>query len=165
MESTERLSLPLLLAGQAQKEVYHNGALLALDAIVAAAVEEPARDDPPAAPTAGRCYLVGTNPSGEWSQHPDHIAAFTSGGWRFIAPLEGMAVTVKTTRTTAAFGPGGWETGVVRAGELVVNGDKVVGARSAAIPDPTGGSTVDTEARAAIAQLLGALRQHGLISL
>jgi hypothetical protein len=40
MESTDRFSLPLLVAGQAQKELFHNEALLALDTIVAGAVEK-----------------------------------------------------------------------------------------------------------------------------
>lgn len=164
MDSTDRLSLPLLLAGQAQKEVFHNEALLVLDALVAGAVEEPARDDPPASPVAGSCYLVGENPTGEWAQHPAHLAAFTVGGWRFLSPIEGMAIREKTTGTTLAFGSEGWESGIVRCDELVVGGQKVVGARAAAIPDPSGGAFIDTEARAAVIEVLATLRQHGLIS-
>jgi hypothetical protein len=36
--------------------------------------------------------------------------------------------------------------------------------RPAAIADPSGGTTADSEARAAIAQVLAALRQQGLIA-
>ena len=165
MDTTDRLSLPLLLAGQAQKELFHNEALLVLDALVAGAVEELARDDPPTDATAGACYLIGANPTGDWAQHPDHLAAYTGGGWRFVAPVEGMAVRVKTTGTYLAFGAGGWESGILRCDELMVDGQKVVGARAAAISDPSGGASVDGEARATIIQILAALRQHGLISL
>jgi hypothetical protein len=42
--------------------------------------------------------------------------------------------------------------------------DKVVSARQAAIADPTGGGTVDTQARAQLALALAALRAHGLIA-
>lgn len=51
------------------------------------------------------------------------------------------------------------------AGETyTINGTQVVGARGAAVSDPTGGATVDTESRAAIAAILARLRAHGLIA-
>jgi hypothetical protein len=45
-----------------------------------------------------------------------------------------------------------------------VAGTKVVGAQGGAIADPTGGVTVDTQARTAIGLILTALETHGLIS-
>ncbi len=53
MSATHRLALPHILPGQAQKELFHNEALQALDLVVAAAVEEPPRAAPPAAPAPG----------------------------------------------------------------------------------------------------------------
>ncbi len=47
---------------------------------------------------------------------------------------------------------------------LEVSGTQVVGAQGAAVSDASGGSTVDTEARAAINALLARLRTHGLIA-
>jgi hypothetical protein len=41
---------------------------------------------------------------------------------------------------------------------------KVVGAQGAAVPDASGGTTVDAEARAAINSLLAKCRAHGLIA-
>lgn len=41
---------------------------------------------------------------------------------------------------------------------------KVIGAQGAAVPDPTGGTTVDTQARSALITLLARLRAHGLIA-
>lgn len=41
---------------------------------------------------------------------------------------------------------------------------KVIGAQGAAVPDATGGATVDAEARTAINDLLARLRAHGLIA-
>jgi hypothetical protein len=140
------------------------GALLALDSIVASAVEEPARNDPPDSPLVGSCYLIGSNPTGAWAQYADHLAAFTDGGWRLIAPVTGMSVLVKSENIRAAFGSTGWETGAIRCDRVLVDGVQVVGPRSAAIPDPTGGSVVDAETREAIVLLLTTLRQHGLIS-
>ena len=51
----------------------------------------------------------------------------------------------------------------LRGSALVLQGDQVVGSRQPAIASPSGGTTTDAEARAAIEQLLSALRQHGLI--
>jgi hypothetical protein len=46
---------------------------------------------------------------------------------------------------------------------LFIDGEQVVGRRAAAIAAPSGGATIDTEARAAVSQILEGLRQHGLI--
>lgn len=46
---------------------------------------------------------------------------------------------------------------------LFVAGEQVVGARLNAISGPSGGTMVDSEARTAVAQILAAMRQHGLI--
>jgi len=106
----------------------------------------------------------GANPAGEWAQHADHLAGFTSGGWRFVAPAAGLSVLVKTSGVFATWGASGWEVGTVSASRLVVEGLQVVGTRQDAIPDPAGGATVDAEARAALEQVLVALRTHGLIA-
>jgi hypothetical protein len=46
---------------------------------------------------------------------------------------------------------------------VIIDGDQVIGSRVSAIAGPSGGATVDAEARTAIDQILGALRGHGLI--
>lgn len=164
MDSSDRLSLPFISPGQAQKEVYHNEALQILDAVIAAAVEGPPQDDPPGAPVEGSCFIVGTAPTGDWSVNAGAVASWTSGGWRFVAPVEGMIAWVKSSAVFATYAGGAWQIGQVRASELLVDGVQVVGAQGAAIADPSGGATVDTEARAALASILAALRQHGLIA-
>jgi hypothetical protein len=45
----------------------------------------------------------------------------------------------------------------------MINGQQVIASRAAAIASPAGGSTVDTEGRGSIDQILAALRTHGLI--
>lgn len=164
MESTERLGLPLLAPGQAQKELIHNEALQLLEVLVAGAIEEPARNAPPATPALGSCYLVGSAPTGAWSQYAGHLAAFTSGGWRFIPPAPGMVVLVKSSGLTVSYVGSAWETGTIRAQRVLVDGLQVLGARAAAVADPAGGSVVDAEVRSALIQILSALRLHGLIA-
>lgn len=59
-------------------------------------------------------------------------------------------------------------TGVISSpASFAILGTKVIGAQGAAISDPTGGATVDTEARSAISFILNRMRAstgHGLIS-
>lgn len=163
MNGTPRLALPFLSAGQAQKEVTYNEALQILDCLVAAAVEEEPRDDPPPTPGLGVCYLVGASPTGAWSGQAGKVAGYTSGGWRFFPPVEGMSLLVKSIGERAEYRLGAWEVGTVHAATVVIDGEQVIGARAAAITSPTGGSTTDSEARAAISAILDAMRQHGLI--
>jgi hypothetical protein len=134
-----------------------------LDLIVAAAVEEPPRSDPPSSPALGACYIVGGSPSGAWAGKSQYMAGYTTGGWRLIAPTEGMTAYIKTANVVARYRAGAWELGTLRGSELVLDGSRVVGPRLAAIPAPTGGANVDPECRSAINGILAALRQHGLI--
>jgi hypothetical protein len=61
------------------------------------------------------------------------------------------------------FRAGLWRRGELRGLSLRVNGRQVVGAQAAAIAAPSGGATVDAEARATLSAVLAALRGHGLI--
>ena len=164
MSGSARFDLPFLSAGQAQKEFCHNEALQTLDLAVAAAVEEGPRSDPPSSPALGDCYIVGVAASGAWAGRDGCLAGFTSGGWRYIAPREGLSAYVKITGCWANYRAGAWEIGSVRGSALVLNGMQVVGSQQAAIAEPSGGTVVDAEGRATISQILTALRQHGLIA-
>lgn len=164
MDVTARFDLPLLAAGQAQKEVFHNEALQRIDACVAPCVAGPATAAPPASPSAGECFLIGSGATGAWAGQDGALALFGEGGWRFIAPREGMRVWVSSADGEALFRSGAWDIGTVRGSSLSIEGTQVVGGQEAAIAAPTGGSLVDSEARTAIGQLLAALRAHGLIA-
>ena len=139
------------------------GALQLLDVLVAAAVEGPPIATPPASPAIGSCYIVAGSPTGAWAGHAQQLAVYSSGGWRFIAPCDGMTAQVRSDGSDAVFRSGSWEVGTLRGSELTLDGIKVVGPQGAAIAAPTGGSTADLEARTAIGQILAALREHGLI--
>lgn len=163
MSATPRLSLPFISVGQSQKEFAHNEALQSLDLLVAGAVEEVPRAAPPDAPELGACYIVDAVATGTWAGKSGQVAGWTSGGWRFIAPREGMRFYVRSAGTWAVFREGAWEIGTVRGSALTIGDQQVVGARLAAIPSPSGGTTIDGEARTALSAILAALRTHGLI--
>jgi hypothetical protein len=162
--TSARWGLPLLEAGQAQKEVFHNEALTLLDLLVHTGVVATALNTPPASPGEGQAWIVGTAPDGAWTGRANQIAGWTAGGWRFVAPREGMGVWCEAQATPARWRTGAWEYGQVRAERLLVNGVPVVGAQQAAIAEPAGGTTVDARTRAAVSQILAALRAHGLIA-
>lgn len=98
-----------------------------------------------------------------------------STGYDFDA--SGSAVTLQvdnavTARTAIGAAQSGVNTDITElngasqvdvSSRYEVSGTKVVGAQQAAIPDASGGLTIDTEARAALNTLLAALRTHGLI--
>ena len=163
MGATSRLGLPLLASGQAQKELFHNESLQILDVLVGAAVDEPPRSQPPAAPTPGACYIVAASPSGEWADRAHRIAAFTTAGWRYLDPREGMTALIRSTGQTAFYRSGAWQLGVVECARVDVGGTTVVRSRRPAISNPVGGDSIDDEGRAAIVAILSALRAHGLI--
>ena len=141
----------------------HNEALQVLDVVVSPAIEGLPLATPPGSPAVGSCYLVAASPTGAWAGQANKLAAFTSGGWRFVAAFDGLAAVVRSSGSTAVYRNGAWEVGKLRGSEVAIDGVKVVGAQQAAILAPTGGSTVDAQARSAIGSILAALRTHGLI--
>ena len=144
MPMTPRFALPLLGVAQAQKEVTHNEALTLIDALVHPAVDAGPLNDPPAAPTPGRCWLVGDVPTGDWVGQANAIAIWTVGGWRFVTPRAGMAVVRLTD--------GAW-----------LRFDGALWAGPATIVAPSGGSTIDGEARSTLSALILHLAAQGLL--
>lgn len=164
LSNTHRLGLPLLHAGQAQKEIWHNEALALLDLLVQPVVRSVGAIEPPAVPDPGDCHVVGEGAHADWAGRDHSVAGWTEAGWRFVAPTEGMRFLIAGTMVPITFVEGAWQTGVLAASELVVNGLKVVGERGAAVDAPTGGATIDSEARAAISSIISVMTAHGLIA-
>lgn len=141
--ATPRLGLPMLFAGQAQKETTVNEALVAIDILLSGNVEGVV-SAPPVAPAAGMAWIVGAAPTGAFAGQTDKIAGWTEGGWRFIQPTAGMRTFDRTLGTYRQYS-GGW-------------------AMPAAPNLPAGGTNVDVEARASLAALVTALKQLGIFS-
>lgn len=130
-------------AGQAQKEFFVNEAFARTDALLHCAIEGTA-SDPPAAPQDGQAWLVGSAPTGGWAGHEGEIACRQFGNWLFAAPRDGMAVLDRASGQIRRYAAG-WKAPV-------------------APEEPVGGTTIDSQARAAIAQLIGKMREAGLFA-
>lgn len=164
MSNSVRLGLPFLAAGQAQKEVTHNEALALIDAGLHASAAAAGVNVPPPTPAAGQCWIVGSAPTGAWADQAGALACWTDGGWRFLPPQEGMAVWLIGEQLWCVHEASGWTTGELRGAKLMIAGEPVVGARQPGVSPPTGGGTVDVEARSAIAAIVERLVAHGLIA-
>ena len=114
-ERSARFSLPFILPGQAQKEVFHNEALLLADALLVPAAQTLGDDTPPGDPLPGQCWIVGEAPVAAWTGAAGALACWTVGGWRFIVPSEGMAVWVASLGLVARRQSNEWVVGVVAA--------------------------------------------------
>ena len=141
--ATARFELPLLFAGQAQKEFFVNEALTRTDLLLHGAIEGEVAA-PPSSPLAGQAWLVAVSPTGAFLGHSGSLAGWTGDGWRFVLPRDGLRVF---DRSNAAFRlyRGGWRRQVTPAA-------------------PGGGATVDAEARATIAMLLERLVDAGVFA-
>lgn len=163
-ETTPRFKLPLLVAGQAQKELTHNEALTLVDMCVQPVVVALAQDSVPASPSLGDCWIIGAAATGAWSGKTHQIAGWTSGGWRYCIPVAGMFVWSIADMMVARWNGTNWVVGQPNAKSYAVDGTIVVKAQRAAISGPSGGAVEDNEAQIAISSILTALREHGLIA-
>lgn len=94
MSETPRLALPLLAAGQAQKHVTHNDALMRLDALVHLVVASRTQVTPPATPGETAAYIVPAGGAGVFADRQDQLAIFEDGGWSFLSPHPGWQAWV-----------------------------------------------------------------------
>jgi hypothetical protein len=145
--NTPRHQFPELAVAQSQKEITHNEALRGIDALLHPQVQS-VMATPPTGLTladAGKCWLVGETPTGAWSDKADTIAVWTGGSWRFHLAVEGMEVWDIAGAYRRIYHNGEWR-----------QPPSVVG--------PSGGSVVDTEARAVLTALLAELKIRGILA-
>ncbi len=102
-----------------------------------------AANAPPAEAGEGQCWLVGTAPTGAWAGQGGRLALYQSGQWLFQPARDGMRLLDRSSGTERRF-----------AGEW----------RAASRPaPPSGGTTVDAEARSALSALIDSLTQAGIL--
>lgn len=108
MTSTPHLDLPLLAAAQAQKHVTHNEALASLDALVQLSVKERGRITPPASPTVGDRYLVGSGATGAFAGKEGKVALYDLSTWRFLTPGAGWLAHVEAESIVIVYDGAQW---------------------------------------------------------
>lgn len=140
---TARFELPLLAAGQAHKELFHNEALARIDFLMHPAVQSIETDPTTIVPVVGQSWLVGAGAVDEWSGRDDQIAGWTRNGWVFITPLALMRIYIESMASSAVY-RGFWQL-------------------AEAVERPVAGAVVDVEARSAIDSILAVLEAQGIV--
>lgn len=161
MPESPRLALPLLAAGQSQKDVTHNEAILALDRLVTLAAASRSTAAPPANPAPGECHIVPPAGATAWGQAPGTLMHWQGAGWLAEAPRDGQLALVMDEALLLVY-LGSWRAHLPVAG-LSIGGRSLLTAAPAAVAAPNGGGTVDSEARSAINALIAALQQQGIL--
>lgn len=162
MAQSDRHGLPLLSAGQAQKEITHNEALVLVDRLLQLAVVSRTETAPPAQPRAGDIYIVPAGATGAWAGQADALASHDGFGWAFTPPPRGALAYILAESEFSVF-DGGWTSSGWPVSALRIGGRRVLGAPVVAIAPPAGGTAPDSECRAVVAALLTALRGQGVI--
>ncbi len=140
--STPRFSLPLLYAGQSQKELYVNEGFFLADALMHCAIESESAT-PPTSPVDGQSWLIATGASGVWAGEAGKLACRQGGHWILVQPTNGMAILNKATGQLIRRVGGVWKAPTAPA-------------------QPSGGTVVDSQARDSINLLLQKLRDAGI---
>lgn len=107
-DKTAILSLPFIMAAQAQKHVTYNETLQTLDALVQLSVIDFVQNEPSGAPEDGARYLVGENASGAFSGHVGEVACWQDGVWLFYTPQEGWIAWVRANQAAFVFTDNAW---------------------------------------------------------
>ena len=140
---TPRYAMPFLIPGQAQKELFLNESLALIDMLMHPVVTGSAAT-PPTSPAAGECWIVEAQAVDAWAGQDNALAGWDGAQWTFASPAEGLGVHDLSTGAKRHFS-GSWTNAPV-------------------VESPTGGSVIDSEARAAVDSLLAAVRRAGLIA-
>lgn len=139
--ASPRYGLPLLFTAQSQKEVYVNEAHAIADALLHCAIEGIATAAP-TSPVEGTNWLIADGASGDWAGRSGSLACYQAGGWIYVLPRDGLQVLNRATGQMHRYF-GGWHC-------------------ASAITAPNAGSVIDTQARAAITQIMAALQAAGI---
>lgn len=140
--ASPRLGLPMLFSGQAQKETYVNEAHALIDALAHCAIEGSA-SAPPTSPVNGTNWLVKSGATGDWTGQDGKIACYQSGNWLFATPFDGLRIFDRSSHLFTHYSSG-WQ-------------------GASAISAPNGGTTIDTQARSTLANLISALQTTGIL--
>jgi hypothetical protein len=111
-DTSARLGLPYLAAGQLQKHVTLNEALNRLDTLVQPGAVSRSTAAQPSAPADGALYILPTSPTGSvWaSRSPGDLMRFEAGGWSAVGVPDGALIWIADEDTVVVRDGGGWFT-------------------------------------------------------
>lgn len=109
-QSSARLDLPYLQAGQMQKHVTLNEALTRLDALVQCAAVSRTVSEQPETADEGALYILPGNAEGAtWSgMAAGSLARFEAGAWRLVEAAPGARVFILDEQRLVVLGEAGW---------------------------------------------------------
>ena len=113
-------NLPLMESAQTQKFLTFNSAISYLDALVNPTVFNRTTSAPPASPTEGDRYIIGSSPTGAWTGLANRIAVYIGTNWVIFTPSEGWNVYDQGANEEITFTGSLWLTKV--RGSSAVNG-------------------------------------------
>lgn len=110
MDTSARLGLAYLAAGQLQKHVTLNETLTRLDALVQTRAVSRTAAAQPGAPADGDLHILPASPTGAaWGAfHQGDLVRFEAGGWTVIEAVEGALAWVADEGAVVVRGAGGW---------------------------------------------------------
>lgn len=162
MPLSPRLGFPLITSSQTQKDVTHNEAILALDRLVALGVASRTVASPPITVSIGDIYIVPVDGAISWAQPAGTMMQWQGSGWLAVVARPGQLALVVDEGVMLIFRQS-WQSLWPVAG-LEVAGRSVLAATPTTISLPSGGATVDSQARTAIAAIVALLIQQGIAS-
>ncbi len=109
MDTTQKLSLPYIMAAQAQKHITHNEAIRALDAVVQLGVEDRDLTAPPGTPANGDNYIVAAGAAGAWAGKDNQVAAFQDNTWMFYTPQKGWLAWISDEIQAVVWNGSAWQ--------------------------------------------------------
>ncbi len=141
-DTTPKLQLPYIAAGQAQKHVTLNEALRTLDALVQCSVVTRGLTAPPISPTEGERHIPAPNATGDWAGQTNAVTAWQDGAWRFHPPQPGWIAWVVDEAQLFAWTGATWEPVITGAAPAVTG--NMLGINTA--PDTTNRLAVKSDA-------------------
>lgn len=109
-ETTPRLSLPYVVAAQAQKHIPINESLARLDGLVQLAVESRVVGTQPVSPVAGGVWILPPVATGAaWAGQPTgSLMRFEAGAWEAVPLSDGILAWIKDETQMVAFDGAAW---------------------------------------------------------
>lgn len=98
--------------------------LRGLDVLVQPVVKQALLNTPPASPSNGDSYIVGTAPTGAWAGQGNKVARYSSvtTGWDFFTPKQGWKLYDQTTSTRYEYTGSAWTQNQTIGGPLTLSG-------------------------------------------